>query len=232
MPTNQRNAMLSRVVEMARDLQQRSLDDVDDTLAGLTDSATSFVPGAQYAGIVITRQDSMQTVAPTHPYVVGLDDIQRRHQQGPCLSAARERHVVRIDDLGADQRWARYGRDALAATPIRSILSLPLVTEPRSMAALNLYAESTGMFDEDSLELGLIFAAYTALAWNMVRRGEQFRSALASRDIIGQAKGMVMERFDVGAVQAFDMLKRLSQTTNSPVVDIARRLVQAGRPPR
>jgi hypothetical protein len=83
-----------------------------------------------------------------------------------------------------------------------------------------------------SLELGLIFAAHTALAWNMVRRGEQFRSALASRDIIGQAKGTVMERFDVGAVQAFDMLKRLSQTTNSPVVDIARRLVQAGRPPR
>jgi len=82
------------------------------------------------------------------------------------------------------------------------------------------------------VELGLIFATHTALTWNLLRRDEQFKSALASRDIIGQAKGMIMERFNIDAVQAFELLKRLSQNSNAPVAEIARRLVYADHPPR
>ncbi len=77
----------------------------------------------------------------------------------------------------------------------------------------------------------MIFATHTALMWSMVRRAEQFRNALASRDIIGQAKGMLIERFKVDAEQAFDLLKRLSQTSNTPVANIARQLVLAEHPP-
>jgi AmiR/NasT family two-component response regulator len=69
------------------------------------------------------------------------------------------------------------------------------------------------------------------LAWNMVRRDEQFRSALASRDIIGQAKGMIMERFRIDAVQAFELLKRLSQSSNTALVVVARQLVESERHP-
>ena len=76
---------------------------------------------------------------------------------------------------------------------------------------------------------GLIFATHTALAWNMLRRDEQFRSALASRDVIGQAKGMLMERFGIDAVRAFDLLKRLSQDSNTPLHEVAERLTSSGR---
>ena len=75
----------------------------------------------------------------------------------------------------------------------------------------------------------MIFATHTALAWNMLRRDEQFRSALASRDVIGQAKGMLMERFGIDAVRAFDLLKRLSQDSNTPLHEVAERLTSSGR---
>ncbi|ORA25358.1 hypothetical protein BST12_03495 [Mycobacterium angelicum] len=78
----------------------------------------------------------------------------------------------------------------------------------------------------------LAFATHAALAWNISRRDDQFRSALASRAIIGQAKGMLMERFGIDAVAAFYLLKRLSQESNTPVVDISHRLVNVERPRR
>jgi AmiR/NasT family two-component response regulator len=92
---------------------------------------------------------------------------------------------------------------------------------------LNFYAEHSNAFDDEAAELGLILATHTAVGWNMVRRDEQFRSALASRDIIGQAKGMVMERFKIDAVQAFELLKRLSQNSNTPLAAVARQLVES-----
>lgn len=70
-----------------------------------------------------------------------------------------------------------------------------------------------------------MLATHAALAWHMVRRDEQFRSALASRDVIGQAKGMLMERFDLDAVRAFELLKRLSQNMNTPLADVAQQVV-------
>ena len=89
--------------------------------------------------------------------------------------------------------------------------------------------QSAGAFDDDSVELGLVYAAHTSVAWNSMRREQQFRSALASRDVIGQAKGMLMERFNIDAVAAFQLLRRLSQESNTRLVDIAERLV-ATRP--
>jgi AmiR/NasT family two-component response regulator len=94
--------------------------------------------------------------------------------------------------------------------------------------ALSFYAEEANVFDDDAVEVGLIFAAHTVLAWRLVGREEQLRSALASRDVIGQAKGMMMERFKIDAVQAFDTLRRLSQNSNTPVAAIARRFVESG----
>ena len=230
---NQKNEILLRVGEMVRDLEQRPPSDLTGLLEESVAGAARFVPGAQYAGLsLISPRGLIETPAYTHKYAVMLDDIQRRQHEGPCVSAAWEHHVIRIDDLSAEQRWPRFRRDAIATTPIRSILSLQLFTDPKHLGALNLYAESTGVFGDDSVELGLIFATHTALTWDIVRRDEQFKSALASRDIIGQAKGMIMERFNVDAVQAFELLKRLSQTSNAPVAEIARRLVHADHPPK
>jgi GAF domain-containing protein len=218
----------SKIAEMAAllvDLPQRGALDEDRALAEITDSATRAVPGAQFAGItMVSKSHGIQNVAATHRFVVELDEVQRRDQQGPCLTAAWENHTVRVDDLTTDERWPKYRAAALESTSIRSIVSFRVFAGEQDSGALNFFADRPYAFTEGALELGMIFATHAAIAWGMLRRDRQFRSALASRDVIGQAKGMLMERFDLDAVRAFDLLKRLSQDSNTPLHEIAERL--------
>lgn len=228
MTADRRSEFVLEVAEIVRHLQEEQVSDVATVLGELTHSALKSLPGAQCAGITVACRDGkVRTVAATDRCPALLDQIQQRHGEGPCLSAAWEQHVIRIDDMAAEQRWPAYCRDALEETSIRSVLAFQLFADHRTMGALNFYAEQPDAFDNDAVELGLILATHAALAWNMVRRDEQFRSALASRDIIGQAKGMLMERFKIDAVQAFELLKRLSQSSNTPLAVVARELVEA-----
>lgn len=232
MAAKRRDGLLLKVAELAQSLQQHSAD-VDSVLAELTQSAARSIPGAQYAGITIaTREGKVRTASATGPYPALLDEIQQRHEVGPCLSAAWEHHMIRINDLAREQRWQSYCRDAVKETPIRSIMCFQLFADHRTKGALNFYAEQPDAFDDEAAEDGLITATHMALVWNLLRRDEEFHSALASRDIIGQAKGMIMERFNVDAVQAFELLKRLSQSSNNPVAAIARQIVESEHPSR
>jgi hypothetical protein len=92
-------------------------------------------------------------------------------------------------------------------------------------ALLHELIEGAAESVDGSVDLGLIFATHTALVWNTVQREQQFRTALVSRDNIGQAKGMLMERFDIEAAGAFELLKRVSQESNTPVAQIAQRVI-------
>ena len=229
MVASRRRGVIREVAELVQTLQQQDTD-LDTVLGELTQSAVSGMPEAQYAGITVAcRNGEVRTASATGRYPVLLDEIQQQHQQGPCLSAAWEHHVIRIDDMQLETRWPAYCRDA-RETPVRSVMSFQLFADHNEIGALNFYAEQPYAFDDEAAELGLILATHTALAWNMVRRDEQFRSALASRDIIGQAKGMIMERFKIDAVQAFELLKRLSQSSNTPLAVVARQLVESERP--
>jgi GAF domain-containing protein len=222
-----RGKFVRDVADVVR-LLRREVTNGDLLLDELTESAARSVPGARYAGITVADRDgTVDSATSTGRYPALLDKIQQVHREGPCLSAAWEQHVIRVDDLTRDERWPAYSREAVEQTPIRSIVSYQLFTEHRTIGALNLYAEQPDVFDDEAVELGLIFATHTALAWKLVRREEQFRSALGSRDIIGQAKGMLMERFKIDAVQAFALLKRLSQNSNTPVAAVARRLIES-----
>lgn len=214
-----------RIAEIVRGLYNRT--DVDTVIAELAEHAAVEIPGAQYAGITITRKSkSVETPAATHLYPMLLDKIQQQHQEGPCLTAAWEKKIVYVADLETDDRFPRYRRDALAETPIRSIMAFQLFIEGETMGALNIYSENPDSFDDQSRNIGLVFAAHSSVAWNAARRDEQFRRALASRDIIGQAKGMIMERYGVDAVQAFDLLRKLSQDSNVPLIKIATEFVE------
>jgi GAF domain-containing protein len=220
------NQLALRAAELVGDLQQRPPAEMDAAFDQLVKEAVRFVPGAAHAGITITRRrKEVQTTSATGPYPAVLDRIQQRHQEGPCLAAAWEHHTIRIDDLASDQRWPHYRKEAVEQTPIRSLICFRLFGDSQNVGALNFYAEQVNAFDDQSVEVGLLFAAHTALAWNTLRRDRQFRSALASRDVIGQAKGILMERFKIDAVTAFELLTRLSQESNTPVTDIAHRLV-------
>jgi len=125
-----------------------------------------------------------------------------------------------LDDL----RENELVRD-VAETPEAGDLDVPAAPATYEKPALNVYAEQPHAFDQLSKDIGRVFAAHSSVAWNSARRDEQFKRALASRDVIGQAKGMIMERYGVGAVQAFEVLRRLSQDSNVALVQVATELV-------
>lgn len=196
---------------------------VHTELGELIESAGGAVPGAPHVGISLARRrQGVHTVVATRHYPAVLDEIQHHYQEGPCLTAAWEHRVVHVNN-----RWPRYQREAIDRTPIRSVLAFELFTDSDARAALNCYSEHTNAFSEESVEIGLIFAANIALAWPMLRRIEQFRSALASRDSIGQAKGIIMERYQLDAVRAFELLKHLSQRSKTKLVEVAQGLIDA-----
>ncbi|OBA76138.1 response regulator receiver protein [Mycobacterium sp. 1554424.7] len=228
--SDDKNTVVGQLTELMASLDRHGTE----TTAGLrelVENGVRHVPGCQYSGITLAeRGNAVTSVVATHRYAAVLDTIQNRCQEGPCLAAAWRHHMMYVDDLNVDQRWPRYQRDALEATPIRSMASYELYDDDRSMAALNFYADHPHAFTDESLEIGGIFATHVALAWSMMRRQDQFRSALASRDAIGQAKGVIMERFNLDAVEAFELLTRLSQRSNTKLVDIAEGLIDSEHP--
>jgi len=219
-----------RIAELVQNLHGRPDTDSDTVLAELAEHAAVEIPGAQYAGITITRNGKhIDTPAATHIYPMLLDKVQQRYQEGPCLTAAWEEKTVHVANLETDERFPLYRQDALAETPIKSIMAFQLFIAGETMGALNVYSEQPNVFDSESRNIGLVFAAHSSVAWNSARRDEQFKKALASRDTIGQAKGMIMERYGVDAVQAFELLRKLSQDSNVPLIKVATELVADGQ---
>jgi GAF domain-containing protein len=223
-------SVVTELAELVASLD-RDGTEIRTGLRELINNGVRHVPGSQYAGITLAEANRAVTnVVATHRYPMLLDAIQNEYKEGPCLEAAWQHHIMHVADLNIDQRWPRYQQYALAETPIRSILSYELFVDGGAMGALNFYADNPHAFSDDSLELGGVFANHIALGWSIMRRHDQFRSALASRDIIGQAKGVIMERFNLDAVEAFDLLTRLSQQSNTKLFDIARALIDTEHP--
>ncbi|MDT5237539.1 MAG: hypothetical protein QOF47_3526 [Mycobacterium sp.] len=215
-----------RIAEIVQQLHSRPDTDSDTVIAELAEHAAVEIPGAEYAGVTITRNAKhIDTPAATHKWPILLDEIQQRHREGPCLTAAWEEKIIHVADLEADDRFPLYRQDGLDRTPIRSVMAFQMFIADERMGALNVYAEESHAFGQESRDIGLIFAAHSSVAWNSARRDEQFKRALASRDTIGQAKGMIMERYGVDAVQAFEVLRKLSQDSNVPLVQVATELV-------
>jgi GAF domain-containing protein len=215
-----------RIAEIVQRLYGRPDADSETVIAELAEHAAVEIPGAQYAGVTITRNAKhIDTPAATHKWPILLDEIQQRHREGPCLTAAWAEKIIHVANLETDDRFPLYRRDALEQTPIRSVMAFQMFIAGQTMGALNVYAEQPNAFGQMSRDLGLIFAAHSSIAWNAARRDEQFKRALASRDVIGQAKGMIMERYGVDAVQAFEVLRKLSQDSNLPLVQVASELV-------
>jgi transcriptional regulator with GAF, ATPase, and Fis domain len=216
-----------RIAQVVQDLYGRPDTDSDTVIAELAEHAALEIPGSQYAGVTVTRNGKhIDTPATTHKWPLLLDEIQQRHREGPCLTAAWEEKTVHLANMETDERFPLYARDALAETPIRSVMAFQLWIAGETMGALNVYAETANAFSEETRAIGLVFAAHSSVAWNAARRDEQFKKALSSRDVIGQAKGMLMERYGVNAIQAFELLRKLSQDSNTPLISIATDLVE------
>ena len=202
--------------------------DIETTLAAVTATAVELIPAVDSADVlVIEDADEFRSLASTSDLAADLDQLQRRHQQGPCLDAAVGESVVLSNDLRADARWPRYATAAVEAG-VHATLSFQLYThqrKPVQRAALNLVSRRPDAFDDEAQSVAAMLATHAAIALISQDREAQFRSALASRDAIGQAKGIIMERYDVDAVRAFELLRKLSQDTNIRLTEVADRIV-------
>jgi GAF domain-containing protein len=195
-----------------------------DTLQSIVEAAPKVVPGARWAGISLVQGTKIVSEVPTSRSVAELDQLQSDLNQGPCLTALREYHTVHIDDMRTETRWPDFGREA-QQRGMRSMLSFQLFVRSENLGALNLYSDEPGAFSEDSFLIGEILAQHAAVAMIGAAAEKQFENALATRDVIGQAKGMLMQRDNLTGLHAFSLLTRASQQTNIKLVDVARWLV-------
>lgn len=205
-------------------LAMESKLDVESVLRTITAGAVAIVPGVRWAGISLIQGRVIQARVPTDPLVAKIDELQSELDEGPCITALRECHTVHIDDMSQETRWPRFAAAALKLG-VRTSLSFQLFVLNDNLGSLNLYGEKASVFDEDSIFYGEILAQHAAVAMAGSKAVEQMQRAIASRDAIGQAKGIIMERFHIDAVQAFALLTRLSQDSNTKLVDLAKNVI-------
>ncbi|BCJ47307.1 transcriptional regulator [Actinoplanes ianthinogenes] len=212
--------------ELARSLQ--SEQDERHTLEAITAAAVDTVPGARYAGLmVVEHRGDVDIRAVTDEVVRQIDQAQHDTGQGPGRQAIREQRIVRLPDTAADERWPEFCRRA-AALGIRSLLSFPLYVADDTLGALNLYAPEPDAFGDESEHVGRLFAAHAAVALSGVRQQERCGHTIEVRDLIGQAKGILMERYSTDADRAFDLLVQVSLRTGTKLIDVVRHLTDTG----
>ena len=213
---------------------------VDGVLQRIVDQAAATVEGCDLAGLLLVKDGQVTTAAYSDPLVTELDALQVAFGEGPCLDAASTGVTIYALDLDDDPRWPRFGPAATAAG-IRSALALEVST--RRSSALNLYSRLPAAFGAVDRAKALLFATLAGLALASAEEREDehkltvdLQAALGTRELIGQAQGILMERERITATDAFHVLRRASQNLNVKLRDIAQTLVDTGQtgdpPPR
>jgi GAF domain-containing protein len=215
--------LAQRMAELAR--SSAAPRSVDDVLSDVTAAAMELIPGADTAGVLLIGKDGRwDSVANTSDLPHRLDELQMLFNEGPCVEAALDELIVRTEDFRSEDRWPKYS-PAVVEIGVLSGLSFKVYTADRTAGALNLFSFTPRAFDAEDETTGVVLAAHAAAAILASRHGEQLVSALSTRDRIGQAKGIIMERFGVDDVQAFEMLRKLSQDSNTKLIDVAQRVI-------
>src|SRR6185437_837820 len=151
---------------------------------------------------------------------------------GPCLDAAsaRGREIIRVEDLARERRWPRYAAAAVRLG-VRSTIVCGLPLPGGGTAALNLHAYEPEAFDADAVERAAMFAAYCSLAYSQARLAENVVTALTSRQVIGEATGILMERHQITSAEALERLSRSAQRLNTQLWRVAEHVVATGADP-
>jgi hypothetical protein len=199
--------------------------DLDETLANITAAAVEVLPDVRYASITIKHADGrLETAAPTDDLICDLDAAQYDLREGPCYDAATDSVHVASPHLAEDTRWPRYAPIAVDAG-VNAQAGIRLFDAAKSQGALNLYAERAGAF-EDLGALGELFSHQAAVAIDYAREIAQLKEAVATRQLIGQAVGVVMHQYGLDDARAFAFLTRMSMTSNTKLRVVAERVVQ------
>jgi ANTAR domain len=200
--------------------------DLDHTLSRITSAAVEVLPGVHYASITVKHADGrLETVAPTDDMLLGVDAAQYKLQEGPCYEAAVDALYVSSPNLAADERFPQYSAMAVKAG-IRAQAGVRLFDTPKPVAqgALNLYSRDVGSFADMSV-VSQLFAHQSAMALDYAREVENLQEAVKTRQAVGRAVGIVMERYELNEERAFAFLARVSQTRNVKLRQVAAEIV-------
>ena len=208
-------------------------DTVEDVLEQVVTATAKVTAGADVVSVTLRSPDgSFFTPVFTHSIARDVDELQYSFGEGPCMTAAEDPGpaITSWRDLRADAPWPRFAPAACEAG-IHAVLSvslLPAPIPPRLSGALNVYSRSIGGLDTADKDIILLLATHASLALATTEavttsklRDTQLHKAIDSRDVIGQAKGILMNRRGISAEQAFDILRHASQTLNIKLVRIA-----------
>jgi GAF domain-containing protein len=218
------------LVRYFADLARRLMaeETVSDTMQVIVDAAVELIPDCDHCSISHMRGKSLISASSNDTIGIALDGIQTGAEEGPCLDAIRTGEAMSTGDLLTDDRWPVYGPHAVESVGIHSSLALPLHDGRRTIGALNLFGDRRGALagDDDADATASILAAHATPALMAALHREDMAVALENRDVIGQAKGMLMARAGVDEQKAFDLLVKASQRMQLKLAEVARRLVR------
>lgn len=208
---------------------------VAEVLEQVVSAAYRVVPGADLVSVTVRDSDGrFHTPVDTGPVALELDQVQYETGEGPCLDASRESGPAAVRaDVATEPNWPKFG-PAAAAKGFSTVLStalLPDARPPQLIGALNIYSRSPGQLGERSADVALLLATHASLALATAKvtsiselKDVQLTKAMQSRDVIGQAKGILMARRGLSAEEAFDLLRRTSQDLNVKLREVAETL--------
>ncbi len=239
-PTPARSAELSAAptVDLAWALGQMSglllsRETVDTALELVTRLAATATAGTLGAGVTVVDEHGKRSRAASNAAVEEADALQYEFDEGPCLTAWRIRELVRIDDTTTDGRWPRWN-EAVSRLGVRSVLSAPLLVGTESIGAMKVYCErplNYGANDEHVMRLlagqAAILLANSQSLQEARRLSRQLTEALASRDAIARATGVLLAQGAVSDQDAFATLAAAARQADLPVPEVARALVAA-----
>lgn len=214
-------ALLTREINLPGDL--------DPTLVAVLDCLGRHLPDDHHVGIsALERGGVLATRAGSSELVRELDQWQRSTGQGPCLHVLEKEPVVVVDVLEHEQRWSDYVPRA-AALGVHAQLAVRLTVEDRPWGVISVCSTGTERIDPEDERLTTLLAVHAGVAVERALREANLKAALQTRKLIGQAVGLVMERFGLDEEMAFRYLVRLSSNSNVKLRDVARRLLGESR---
>lgn len=205
---------------------------VQYTLDRAVGLAVDLIGGCDHAGVsLVHRSGAVEFPVATDGTFSKLEQMEHDLGEGPCLDAMWTTDTVVSPDLAAESRWPTWASRATSEFGVASMLGFQLFINGETLGSLNLYSQQANGFDTDAIATGSGLAAHVAVALAASQAREQFDSALSTRTMIGQAEGVLMERFGITGDQAFAVLRRVSQDTNTKLRDVARHLLDTGQTP-
>lgn len=198
--------------------------DISQTLAAITQSARLNIPDVDYVSISFWRDGhDPETMASTDPLTKRLDALQYALREGPAYDVVTIDNVTYASDLERDSRWPEFGPRA-ASVGVRSQMSIGLHADAKTRTGLNIYSHRVAAFDQPD-DMIALFASHARIALGFAHEVDTLTVALSTRKLIGQAVGILRERYDLDEQRAFEFLVRVSQTSNVKLRAVAEEIV-------